>query len=99
MLVGCVGPYISLLRRRIGPKSVMKKIESAREDSRSKEEDPEHIGMKIQTDQILGEESFYEESWKFCKSGKTNIDEMAKARGLTTKLTFIKPPGYKYKLG
>ena len=59
MLVGWVGPYISLLRRRIGPKSVMKKIgfevlsdESAREDSTSEDEDPEHIvrlpnGMKF----------------------------------------------------
>ena len=59
MLVGWVSPYISLIRRRIGPKSVMKKIgfevlsdESAREDSTSEDEDPEHIvrlpnGMKF----------------------------------------------------
>ena len=48
-----------LCRRRIGPKSVLKKIgfevvidESAREDSTSEDEDPEHIirlpnGMKF----------------------------------------------------
>ena len=51
--------FMSLFRRRIGPKSVMKKIgfevvseESAREDSTSEDEDPEHIirlpnGMKF----------------------------------------------------
>ena len=51
--------FFSLSRRRIGPKSEMKKIgyevlsdESAREDSTSEDEDPEHIirlpnGMKF----------------------------------------------------
>ena len=52
-------------------------------------------GDQDQSDQSEGED----ENWKFCKSGKTNIDEMAQARGLKTKLTFVKPPGYKYKLG
>ena len=53
------GPFMSLFRRRIGPKSILKKIgfevlsdESAREDSTSEDEDPEHIirlpnGMKF----------------------------------------------------
>ena len=53
------GLYIALFRRRIGPKSILKKIgfevvsdESEREDSTSEDEDPEHImrlpnGMKF----------------------------------------------------
>ena len=51
--------YIVLFRRRIGPKSILKKIgfevlsdEGEREDSTSEDEDPEHImrlpnGMKF----------------------------------------------------
>ena len=62
---------------------------------------PVHSGDGDQSDEIEGAESYHDdgEAWKFCKSRQTNIDEMAQARGLKTKLTFVKPPGFKYKLG
>ena len=61
----------------------------------------DHSGDGDQSDEIEGAESYHDdgEAWKFCKSRQTNIDEMAQARGLKTKLTFVKPPGFKYKLG